>query len=107
MKAAVFYERGDWFCIRPQLLPFSQSLSRVPLFVTPWTDCSMPGFPVLHRLPELAQTRVHCVGNAIQSSHRPLLLPSVFPNIRVFPNELALCIMCQSIGLQLQHLNEY
>ena len=32
-------------------------------------DCSMPSFPVHHQLPELAQTRVHCVGDAIQPSH--------------------------------------
>ena len=35
-------------------------------------DCSMPGFPVLHSLLELAQTHVHWVGNAIQPSHPPL-----------------------------------
>ena len=39
------------------------------------TDCSMPGFPVLHHLPEFAQTHVHWVNNAIQSSH-PLSPPS-------------------------------
>ena len=32
-------------------------------------DCSVPGFPVLHCLPESAQTHVHWVGNAIQWSH--------------------------------------
>ena len=32
-------------------------------------DCSTPGFPVLHHLPELAQTHVHWVGEAIQSFH--------------------------------------
>ena len=32
-----------------------------------------PGFPVLHYLPEFAQTHVHCVSDAIQPSH-PLLL---------------------------------
>ena len=30
-------------------------------------DCSMPGLPVLHHLPEFAQTHVHWVGDAIQS----------------------------------------
>ena len=34
-------------------------------------DCSTPGFPVLHRLPELAQTHVHWVGDAISSSAIP------------------------------------
>ena len=33
-----------------------QSLSRVQLFVTPWTDCNTPGFPVHHQLPEFTQT---------------------------------------------------
>ena len=37
-------------------------------------DCSTPGFPV-HQLPELAQTHVHRVGDAIQPSH-PLSSPS-------------------------------
>ena len=32
-------------------------------------DCSTPGFPVPHRLPESAQVHVHCIGDAIQLSH--------------------------------------
>ena len=32
-------------------------------------DCSMPGFPVLHHLLELAQTHIHSVSDAIQPSH--------------------------------------
>ena len=36
----------------------------------------MPGFPVIHHLPELAQTQVHQVGDAIQPSHP---LSSTFP----------------------------
>ena len=38
-------------------------------------DCSMPGFSVLHCLPEVAQTHGHWFGDAIQPFH-PLLLPS-------------------------------
>ena len=38
-------------------------------------DCSTPGLPVHHRLPEFTQTHVHWVSDAIQPSH-PLLLPS-------------------------------
>ena len=56
-------------------------------------DCSMPGFPVHHQLPELTQTHGHQVSDAIQPSHpcHPLLpLPSIFPNIRVFSNESVL-----------------
>ena len=37
-------------------------------------DCSTPGFPVLHYLPEFAQTHVHWVGDAMQPS-RPLSFP--------------------------------
>ena len=48
-------------------------------------DCSTPGFPVLHGLPEFAQIHVHQVGDAIQPSHcfPLLLLPSIFPSIRM------------------------
>ena len=45
-----------------------QLLSRVPTLCDPM-DCSMPGFPVHHQHPELAQTHVHCVNDAIQPSH--------------------------------------
>ena len=53
-------------------------------------DCSTPGFPVLHYLPEFAQIHVHWVSDAI-SSHLILCHPfsyctSVFPSIRVFTN---------------------
>ena len=64
-------------------------------------DCSMPGLPVHHQLLELAQTHVHWVGDAIQLSHpcRPLLLlPSIFPSIRVFFNESVFTSGGQSIG---------
>ena len=40
-------------------------------------DCSTPVFPLLHCLPEFAQTHVHWVGDAIQPSH-PLSSPSPF-----------------------------
>ena len=39
-------------------------------------DCSMPGFPVHHQLPELAQTHVHRVSDVIQPFH-PLPSPSL------------------------------
>ena len=56
---------------------------------------SMPGFPVLHHLTDLAQTHVHQVSDAIQPSHplsSLLLLPSIFPSIRVFSSESVLHI---------------
>ena len=50
-------------------------------------DNSMPGFPVPHYFPKFAQTHVHWIGNAIQPAHPLcliLLLPSVFPSIRIW-----------------------
>ena len=53
-------------------------------------ECSTPGFPVHHQLSEFTSTHVHRLGDAFQPSHPMLsllLLPSVFPSIRVFSNE--------------------
>ena len=55
-------------------------------------DFSTPSFPVLHHFLELTQTHIFWVSYTIQPCHpvsSPLLLPSVFPSIRVFSNELA------------------
>ena len=62
----------------------------------PW-----PGFPVLHYLPQFAQTHFCPISDAIQPSHPllPLLfIPSIFPSIRVFSNELVLCIRWPKYG---------
>ena len=59
----------------PCLLLLVQSLSQVQLFVSDSMDCSMPGFPVFHYLPEFAQTHVLWIDDAIQPSH-PLSSPS-------------------------------
>ena len=59
-------------------MSYVQSVSSVaqscPTLCDPM-DCSAPGLPVRHQLPELAQTHVHRVSNTIQSSH-PLSSPS-------------------------------
>ena len=63
-------------------------------------DCSTPGLPVHHQLPELTQTHVHWVGDATQPSH-PLSSPSSFTfNLsqhKVFSNEPVLHISGWSI----------
>ena len=58
-------------------------------------DCSMPGFPVHHQLPEFTQTQ--SIESVMSSNHLILcypflLLPSIFPSIRVFSSESVLCI---------------
>ena len=60
------------------------SVTQSCLTLSDLMDCSMLGFPVHHQLLELAQTHVHCVGDAIQSFH-PLSSP-VMPS-----NHLILC----------------
>ena len=84
------------------------------LYPTLWDpmDCSMPGFPVLHHIPKLAQTHVCRVSN-IQPSHplsSILLLPSIFPSIRVFSGESVLQIRWPkywSFSLRISPSNEY
>ena len=56
---------------------FSSVTQLCPTLCNPM-DCSMPGFPVHHQLPELAQTHVHRVGDAIQPPH-PLSSVGVQP----------------------------
>ena len=76
-------------------LQFSPVAQSCPTLCDPM-DCSTPGFPVFHCLLELAQTHVHWVSDAIQSSCpllSPSLLPIVFPSIRIFCSESLLCIM--------------
>ena len=60
-----------------QSLQFSsvQVLTQSCLTLCDPMDCSTPGLPVHHQLPELTQTHVHQVGDAIQPSHL-LLSPS-------------------------------
>ena len=76
-------------------------------------DCSTPGFPPHHYLPEFAQTHVLWVDDAIQPSHLCpplLLLPSIFPSIRVFYKESILCIRWPkywSFSFSISLSNEY
>ena len=84
--------------IKVELFFFCLSVSLVAQsYLTLWDPmvCSMPGFPVHHQLPELAQTHVHRVGDTIQHlilCHPLLFLLSIFPSIRVFSNDSVLCI---------------
>ena len=76
-------------------------------------DCSMPGFHVLHSLLEFTQTHVH---ESVMPSNRLILcrlllpVPSVFPSIRVFSNELTLHIRWakyRSFSFSISPSNEY
>ena len=92
------------------LFQFSSVAQSWPTLCDPM-DCSTPGFPVHHQILELAQTHAHRVGDAIQPSHPcPLLLPSIFPSIRVFSSESVLCIRWpnyQSFSFNISPFSEY
>ena len=71
------------------------SVTKLCLTLWDHMDCSTLGFPVLHYLPEFAQTHFHWVGDVIHHLILCLslfLLPSIFPSIRVFSNESTLRI---------------
>ena len=91
---------------------FSSVSQSCPILCDPM-DYSTPGFPVLHQLPEFAQTPVHRLSGAIQPSH-PLSSPSPpalnLPSIRVFSKESALCIWWPkycSFSFSISPSNEY
>ena len=69
---------------------FIHSLSQCPTLCDPM-DCSMPGFPVQHQLPELTNSCSVMPPNHLMLC-RPHLASSIFPKIRVFSNESALHI---------------
>ena len=79
MTKIVILQEGHWWQIRnKESFPFISQFSSVVqscLTLCDPMDCSMPGLPVHHQLPELAQIHVHLVGDAIQPSH-PLSSPS-------------------------------
>ena len=78
------------------LLLFSQSC---PTLCDPM-DCSTLGFPVLHHLPEFAQTRVHWVSDAISSSVTPFSsCPQSFPAPGSFAMSQLFASGGQSIGV--------
>ena len=85
-----------WIAIAPLvgISQFSSVAQSCPTLCDPM-DCSTPGLLVHHYLPECAQTQV--IVSMMPSNYLILccpflLLPSIFPSIKVFSNELALCI---------------
>ena len=77
------------------LLVVVQSLSCVQLFVIPWTAACQASlsFTVSQHLLKLMSIESMMPPNHLVLCHSLLLLPSIFPSIRVFSNELALCIL--------------
>ena len=89
-----------------------QFLSQVQLFVTPWTATRQAFLTITNSWSLLKLMSIELV---MPSNHlilcRPLLLlPSIFPSIRVFSNESVLCIRwpkCWSFSFSISSSNEY
>ena len=87
---------------------FSSVTQLCPTLCDPM-DCSTPGFPVHHQLPELTQTHVMPCNRLILCCPL-LLLPSIFPSIRVFSNESVLRMRWpkyQSFSFSISPCNEH
>ena len=85
---------GNWIIVDWLSVQFSSVLSRVHLFATPWTAARQASLFIANSQSLL---KLMSIKSAMPSNHlilcRPLLLPpSIFPSIRVFSNESALCI---------------
>ena len=69
------------------------SLSHIQFFVTPWTVARQASLSITNSQSLL---KLMSIESVMPSNHRvfccPLLLPAIFPSIRVFSNESALCI---------------
>ena len=99
-------------CILSPCFISVQSISYVSLYGL--MDCSTPDFPIHYQLFKLAQAHVNRVNDTIQPSHPVccplLLLPSIFPSIKVFSNVSVLHIRWPkfwSFSLSITPSNEY
>jgi len=94
-------------------MPYSvQSLSHVWLFVTPWTAAYQAFLFITNSWSLLKLMSIESVmpSNHLNLCHPLLLLPSIFPSIRVFSNESALCIRWPkywSFSFSISPCNEY
>ena len=99
-------------CRKPGAAEFSstQSLSRERLFATPWTAALQASLSstIFWSLLKLMSVESVMPSNHLIVCHPLLLLPSVFPSIKVFSNELALCIRWPKYwSVSLSPFNEY
>ena len=80
--------------IQPSIIQLIQLLSRVWLFVNPWTAARQASLPITNSqsLPKLMPIESVMPSNHLILCHPILLLPSIFPSIRVFSNQSVLRI---------------
>ena len=87
-------ESHEQFSTQQAYISSIQSLSRVRLFVTPWTAAHQASLSITNSrsLPKSMSIESVMPSNHLILSHPLLLLPSIFPSIRVFNNDLSLHI---------------
>ena len=106
VSLCTYWTEEEWFYV-----VVVESLSCIWLFATPWTAVHHASLSFTS--PEVCWNSCYWVGDAIQTSHPLwplLLLPSIFPNIRVFPSESDLCIRWPtywSFSFSITPSNEY
>ena len=89
-----------------------QSLGHVRLFATPWTPARQASLPITNSwsLPKLMSIESVMLSNHLILCRPCLLLPSVFPSIRVFSNKSVLCIrwpMYWNFSIRISLFNEH
>ena len=84
-----------WLCTAHPAFSSVQSLSHVQLFATPWTAARQASLSITNSRSLLKLMSIESVmpSNHLFFCHPLPLLPSIFPSIRVFSNELAIRIM--------------
>ena len=100
-----------WYWVLSVQFSSVQSLSHVQLFVTPWTAAHQASLSITNSRSSL---KLRCIESEMPSNHLILylllLLPSIFPSIRVFSNESVLCIKWPkywSFSFTISSSNEY
>ena len=111
LQTPLLTSRLIWRPDKPNSIDHEHSMllfSRPVLTLWDPMECSTPGLPVPHHFPEFAEVHhVHCIGDAIQTSH-PLLPPSPFAFSLSQHQGLFQWVICSHqmtkiLELQLQH----
>ena len=110
-SAKITWARRNWHIIS-WVLSSVQSFSRIRLFATPWTAACQASLSITNSRSLLKLMSIESVmpSNHLILCHPLLLLPSIFPNIRIFSNESALCIRWPkywSLSFNISPFNEY
>ena len=93
LQQTEYWYRKDSQCLLEWLTVWVQLIGHVQLFATPWTAASQTSLSIINSKSLL---KLMSIESVVPSNHlilcHPLPLPSIFPSIMVFSNDLVLCI---------------